>query len=177
MYTVKQTHNDYNYRNLPQNKILRRDYVVDFLTYKSEGKKIVFVDETNFNLWCSRRRGRSLKWKRVVDKSTARKGSNIHVVVCISEDGLAYSEKRFGSFMSDRCSEFIRRMLWHIGQTAPLDNVVLVCDNDSCHTNIEEVFKEDEFLVANLLRLGPYSPMLNPIENCFSAFKSMVKQF
>ncbi|KAK1945605.1 hypothetical protein P3T76_002653 [Phytophthora citrophthora] len=174
---MKQTHRDNNYRNLPRNKTLRHDYVVDLLTYKSEGKKIFYVDETNFNLWCSRRCGRSLKGKRAVDKNTASKGSNIHVIACVSEDGLAYSEKRFGSFTSVKCNEFIYRLLRRISKSIPLDDAVLVCDNAPCHSSVENVFVEDEFQGAKLLRLAPYSPMLNPIENCFSSFKSMVKRF
>ncbi|KAE8882933.1 hypothetical protein PF005_g25479 [Phytophthora fragariae] len=177
MYTIKQTHRDNNYHNLPKNKVLRRDYVIQLLAYKAEGKKIFYVDETNSNLWCSRRRGRSLKGKRAVDKNTASKGSNIHVIACISEDGLEYSEKRFGSFTSEKCNEFMRRLLAHIATSTSLDNVVIVVDNAPCHTDVEDVFDEAEFAEAKLLRLGPYSPMFNPIENCFSAFKSMVKRF
>ncbi|KUF91423.1 hypothetical protein AM588_10003104 [Phytophthora nicotianae] len=176
MYTMKQTHRDNNYRNLPHNKQLRQDYVIKLLSYKSQGKKIFYVDETNFNLWCSRRRGRSLKGKRAVDRNTASKGSNIHVIACISDDGIAYVEKRFGSFTADRCNDFIRRLLTHVEQSTPLEDVVLVADNAPCHARIEAVFK-DRFSSATLLRLGPYSPMLNPIENCFSVFKSMVKRF
>ncbi|GMF51851.1 unnamed protein product [Phytophthora fragariaefolia] len=177
MYTMKQNHRDNNYRNLERNKLLRRDYVVNLLTYKAVGKTIFYVDETNFNLWCSCRRGRSLKGKRAVDKNTASKGSNIHVIGCIIENGLAYSEKRFGSFTSEKCNEFMRRLLRHISLTTPLDNVVSVADNAPCHANVEDVFEEEAFSDAKLLRLGPYSPMLNPIENCFSTFKSMVKRF
>ncbi|EEY58781.1 uncharacterized protein PITG_22279 [Phytophthora infestans T30-4] len=132
MYTVMQTHRDNNYRNLEENKILRRDYVVELIAQKAAGKKIFYVDETKFNLWCARRR------------------SYIH---------------------------YIRRLLNHIGASTPLENVVLVCDNAPCHANIEDVFKDTTFSAATLLRLGPYSPMLNPIENCFSAFKAMVKRF
>ncbi|KAI9982272.1 hypothetical protein PInf_008179 [Phytophthora infestans] len=40
MYTVKQTHRDNNYRNLEENKILRRDYVVELIAQKAAGKKI-----------------------------------------------------------------------------------------------------------------------------------------
>ncbi|OWZ12694.1 hypothetical protein PHMEG_00014101 [Phytophthora megakarya] len=177
MYTMKQTNRDNNYRNLPEDKILRRDYIVDLLAFKSEGKKIYYVDETNFNLWYSRRCGRSLKGKRAVDKNTASKGSNIHAFACIYEDGLAYSEKRFGSFNSEKCNELIRRLLMHIKRATPLGNMVLVADNAPCHSSIEEVFEEDAFADAEFLRLGPYSPMLNPIENWFSTFKSMVKRF
>jgi len=37
------------------------------------------------------------------------------------------------------------------------------------------VFQEDEFSTATLLRLSPYSPMFNPIENLWSQIKSRVK--
>ncbi|KAG3111740.1 hypothetical protein PI124_g10592 [Phytophthora idaei] len=177
MDTIKKTHCDSNYRNLPENKILRRDYIVDLLAYKSEGKKTFYVDETNFDLWYSRSRDRSLKGKRAVDKNTASKGSNIHVIACISEEGLAYSEKRFGSFTSENCNELFRRLLTHIARTTRHDNVVLVADNAPCHANIEDVFEEEPFADAKFLRLGPYCPMLNPIENCFSSFKAMAKRF
>ncbi|RAW22590.1 hypothetical protein PC110_g20972 [Phytophthora cactorum] len=124
MYTIKKTHCDSNYRNLPENRILCRDFIVDLLAYKSEGKQIFYVDETNFDLWCSRSRDRSLKGKRAVDKNTASKGSNIHVIACISEKGLAYSERNFGSFTSENCNKFFRRLLTHIARTTRHDNVV-----------------------------------------------------
>ncbi|KAG6603058.1 Replication protein A 70 kDa DNA-binding subunit [Phytophthora cinnamomi] len=84
---------------------------------------------------------------------------------------------RFGSFISDKCNEFMRRLLRHISLTTPLNDVVIVAENAPCHANVEDVFKEDAFSEAKLLRLGPYSPMLNPIENCFSTFKAMVKRY
>ncbi|KAG6946641.1 hypothetical protein JG688_00015939, partial [Phytophthora aleatoria] len=53
-------------------------------------------------------------------------------------------------------------------------NIVVVLDNAPCHASAEAVFAEPEFQDATLQRLRPYSPMLNPIENVFSAFKSKV---
>lgn len=58
-----------------------------------------------------------------------------------------------------------------------LVDVVLVLDNAPCHSRIEEILIEDQYRAASILRLGPYSPMLNPIEIVFSAFKSRVKAF
>ena len=52
----------------------------------------------------------------------------------------------------------------------------MVVDNVPCHSNIEEVFSEEEFLGCEVLRLGPYSPMFNPIEQVWSLIKSYVKQ-
>ncbi|KAG6961419.1 hypothetical protein JG687_00007706, partial [Phytophthora cactorum] len=54
---------------------------------------------------------------------------------------------------------------------------VVVLDNSPCHARTEAVFAEPEFQDATLLRLGPYLPMINPIENVFSAFKSKVKDY
>ena len=54
--------------------------------------------------------------------------------------------------------------------------VVFVVDNAPCHSNIEEVFSEEEFLGWEVLRLGPYSPMFYPIEQVWSLSKAYVKQ-
>ncbi|KAG3126378.1 hypothetical protein C6341_g25390 [Phytophthora cactorum] len=77
MYTIKKTHCDSNYRNLPENRILCRDFIVDLLAYKSEG--------------------------------------------------LAYSERNFGSFTSENCNKFFRRLLTHIARTTRHDNVIASC--------------------------------------------------
>jgi transposase len=58
-----------------------------------------------------------------------------------------------------------------------LDNVVVVLDNAPCHNRAEEVFEEDEFAGVECLRLGPYSSMLNGIENAFSVYKAAVKRY
>lgn len=76
-----------------------------------------------------------------------------------------------------RVKDFLRRLLRHLAATEDLANVVIVLDNAPCHSKIEKVLEEDEFSGAYILRLGPYSPMLNPIENVFSSFKAAVKKF
>ena len=52
----------------------------------------------------------------------------------------------------------------------------MVVDNAPCHSNIEEAFSEEEFLGCEFLRLGPFSPMFNPIEQVWSLIKANVKQ-
>ena len=53
---------------------------------------------------------------------------------------------------------------------------MLVIDNAPCHRRTEDVFRDPEFSECHLLRLGPYSPMLNPIENVWSKIKSIAKK-
>ena len=53
--------------------------------------------------------------------------------------------------------------------------VVIVIDNAPCHLRIEEILNEEEFKRNKILRLAPYSPMLNPIEQVWSVVKANVK--
>ncbi|KAJ8523710.1 hypothetical protein ON010_g17408 [Phytophthora cinnamomi] len=52
--------------------------------------------------------------------------------------------------------------------------VVIVQDNAPAHRQTEE--RVTEYPDMELLRLGPYSPMCNPIEGCFSVLKSRIKR-
>ena len=55
------------------------------------------------------------------------------------------------------------------------DPVVLVIYNATIHSRLEEIVQEPEFMGNHILRLGPCSPMLNPMESVWSAFKAEVK--
>ena len=55
-----------------------------------------------------------------------------------------------------------------------VNQVVLVCDNAPCHSKVQEL--EVDFPGLTVRRLGPYSPMLNPIENVWSKMKSHIKR-
>jgi len=52
----------------------------------------------------------------------------------------------------------------------------MITDNAPCHSCIEENFQENEFDIHRLLRLGPYSPILNVIEYTWSKLKAGVKK-
>ncbi|KAG9412184.1 hypothetical protein AC1031_015119 [Aphanomyces cochlioides] len=56
-----------------------------------------------------------------------------------------------------------------------LGDILVIADNAPCHSRLSNVFLEDEFQEASLLKLSPYSPMMNPIENLWSSTKSHVK--
>ncbi|KAE9134134.1 hypothetical protein PF010_g2567 [Phytophthora fragariae] len=158
--------------NTVQNKIKRKDFLVRLQQLQAAGISIVYMDETNFNLWSSRTRGRSIRGRRAVKKVLAGGGQNLQVIACIGKGGVVHYEMKLGSNKYQHSNEFIRNTLLKF---ADVSNVVVVLDNAPCHARAELVFQEPEFAAATLLRLGPYSPMLNLIENVFSAFKSAVK--
>ena len=77
--------------------------------------------------------------------------------------GLVYHEIQRGSFRKESTQSWMRECL-RAAKRQYGGPVVMVVDNAPCHSNIEEVFSEEEFLGCEVLRLGPYSPMFNPIE-------------
>ncbi|KAG3114664.1 hypothetical protein PI125_g6212 [Phytophthora idaei] len=91
-FTVKKLHRDVVNRNNPINKQKRSDYVIKFYAALANNKRVFYLDETNFNLWCSRGRGWSARGRRAVQNGVASKGKNIHVIAVISSTGLAYQE-------------------------------------------------------------------------------------
>nr|CCA27428.1 conserved hypothetical protein [Albugo laibachii Nc14] len=156
-FTHKKTHRDKDYRNSILNKEKRRQYVVEL--YRQIGM------------------GKSKSEERAVENNTTGKGKNIHVIACVSERGLEYHESRFVSFKAVDCNAFIERLLHHIAQSDDINEIVLVVDSAQCHYSVENIMRDDDFDAATILKLGPYSPMLNPIENVFSTYKSAVKCF
>lgn len=103
------------------------------------------------------------------------KGPNIHVIGAISTDGVESMKVRRGSYRADTANDYIRELVQLMQERGyDLTNIVLVCDNAPCHSRLEVAV--EEFPGLQLLRLGPYSPMLNPIENVWSKLKAVVKR-
>ena len=135
------------------------------------GKKIIWIDETNFNLFCSRQFGRASRGSRARIPVASSKGRNVHLIGAISIDGvLKYTIKR-GSFTADLCRTWMEELIESL-PTAMGEGYVVVCDNAPCHSRLESVFTNS---TVQLLRLGPYSPALNPIEHIWSTIKQIVK--
>lgn len=131
---------------------------------------MVWIDETNFNLFCRRNKG----WSAVIVRPNS-KGPNVHLIGAMSSSGMEHFQIRRGSYRWDTANEFIRELIQALSNWGlPLHNIVLVCDNAPCHARIET--EVANYRGVTLLRLGPYSPMLNPIENILSKIKASVKR-
>ena len=66
------------------------------------------MDETNFNLYISRRQGRSKKGTRCTNIAAGTRGKNVHVIGCIGNLGLIYSQFRRGPYKIPEANEFVR---------------------------------------------------------------------
>lgn len=174
-YSLKNVRHEPERANCAENKEKRKEFVEKLLEYQSQNKPILFMDETNFNIHISRAQGRSTKGTRCTTVAAGSKGANVHVIGCISTSGFIHYEVRRGSFKKDNAKAWmktcLRQSLIKLGVP-----IVMVIDNAPCHSKIEEILQLDEFKENKILRLAPYSPMFNPIENIWSVVKSHVKR-
>lgn len=82
-------------------------------------------------------------------------------------------ERRRGSFTAATANAWVQTILTRWEETGnQLEDMVIVPDNAPCHKSLETVIDATQ---ATLLRLAPYSPMLNPVEIIWSKVKAFVK--
>lgn len=171
--TFKQVHYEPVTMNSIANKARRAEYVRTLNELVQQGKQIVWLDETNFNLFCRRKRGRAKAGIRAVQKLPASKGPNVHLICAISAAGLLAVERRRGSFTNELANAWVETLMQRWQDTGNrLEDLVIVIDNAPCHSRVEAVLDRTP---ATLLRLAPYSPMLNPVETIWSKVKAYVK--
>ena len=173
-YSVKKVLPQPSAMNSAENKEKRSNYVGSVMESIGHGKRIVYIDETNCNLFLRCSFGRSKKGVRCTVSLPTSKGQNVHVIAGIYQTGLVYWERRRGSFRKDDCCEWLRKLLRELEE--PIQDVVVACDNAPVHVSLQDVMEEEEFEGAQLLRLAPYSAPLNPIEECWSVMKSEIKK-
>jgi len=174
MYTIKKFHHRPVVMNSNHNKELRRNYLISLNEHIQGGKDVIWIDETNFNLFCRRLRGWSRKGTRAVQDRPSARGPNLHVIGAISCEGIVRISKHRGAFKAETCNAWIADLLvtWR-NRGKDIRNLVIVCDNAPCHSRIATSLNNTG---AQLLRLGPYSPPLNPIETVWSSLKSGVRR-
>ncbi|MES9973606.1 MAG: transposase [Candidatus Thiodiazotropha sp.] len=136
------------------------------------GKTIVWIDETNFNLFCTRQYGRSVKGSPVRVAASNCRGKNLHIIGAINAGGLVKYTLKRGSFTAELCRLWMKDLLDELALSTN-DSFVIVCDNAPCHSRLESLFTDNRF---QLVRLGPYSPSLNPIEIVWSVLKGEIRR-
>lgn len=128
----------------------------------------VYIDETGFNLYTQRTYGRAAIGERVNRIVGSQRGRNITFLVAITVDvGVLHYEVFERGVTKADVEMFVTTL------STILDNerAVIIMDNAPCHRDIQP--PSPRHLIHFL---PPYSPFLNPIENCFSVLKSHAKQ-
>jgi len=158
--------------NSPENKARRVQYVQTLMEHRHQRRNIVYIDETNFNLFIKRKFGRSKIGSRCAIVEPNNRGKNLHCIGAIYSEGLIDFRTRRGSLKKQDFIQYLEN-LHDICRERELLPVTFVIDNAPAHQQCEQNFQRDDCII---LRLAPYSFLINPIKKVWSAFKSEVKR-
>lgn len=178
LYSTKNVEVIAEARNSAENKAKRRDFAEWFLNVSHED--FVFIDESGFDLWQSRTRGRAkvgCPAKRVVD---SQKTPHVTLILAVApHHGIVHSKVLRGGAHKNHIIEFVTESI-RLAETAGLINPWIILDNAPCHAGIDqtldEVSRANPLPAYRLRRLTPYSCELNPIESMFNVVKASAKQ-
>ncbi|KAL1420560.1 hypothetical protein MTO96_004514 [Rhipicephalus appendiculatus] len=160
-------------RNRSDVKRKRKDYAQ---WLQSDGPRVcrLYIDETNYNIWCSRKFGRSKRGVPAIQTTTATKGANINIIACMSANGVVHwriVERVHWSVFND----FLADVSALVESEEPETEAVFIFDNAPAHSRADQANLSSS--KHSIKRLPPYSPFFNPIEEVFAKFKGIVKEY
>ena len=139
------------------------------------GRTFIFINETNFNLYCKRKQGRSKIATRASIVLPWSIAANLHCIRAMSSTKLVLFTRRRGDFKRQDCLQLFRELANECVSQA-IENPTFINDNAPAnapaHSLLEEI--EEEFPNVKILRLAPSLYLMNPIELVWSAFKTHV---
>ncbi len=134
-----------------------------------DSSKLVFIDESASNLAMTRRYSRAPRGERAVAPRPVHP-ENITMVGALRTTGMGAMMTLPGAMNGPVFLAWIREVL--VPTIRPGE--VVVMDNLSVH-KVDGVADTIEAAGASLLYLPPYSPELNPIEECWSKMKTLLR--
>jgi len=175
-YTLKCIRKVPEKRLATSNVELRKIYGDEFLIIEENFSttKIIFIDETGFNVSMRVTKGRSLVGTTPIVMVPNLRSKNISVCCAMSRNEMLFSKVSHKSYNALKFEEFITS-LCDILSMKNLDKCIFIMDNVAFHkcSSIRNVI-ENMGHVVNYL--PPYSPSLNPIEKAFQKWKNYVKR-
>ena len=143
-----------------------------WLASRFDARRLVFVDESGFNVSMTRLRARAPKEKRAYGKVPRNRGKNTTLIAAITLEG-AMGTSMIVDGATD--SEAFEAYVEHFLAPTLRSGQVVVLDGLGAHRT-EKVRELVEERGADLVFLPSYSPDLNPIEVAFSKIKALVRK-
>jgi len=144
----------------------RKSYALLLRTMPTD--KLLFLDETGFNLHTSRNYGYSPINVPCNAYVPANRGKNVSFLSIINKHRILHTKSIIGSFNGDSFLMYLKECMDKGFLTT---DKYIIMDNCRIHktTNVTNFFETNNL---NAIYLPPYSPQLNPIEEIFSLIKS-----
>jgi transposase len=150
----------------------RKEYVTNISAYIREGYMEIYIDECSFNLSMRKTYGWGKKNKDM-KFPTLTKSENVTLLAAVCKWGLLAFCLFVGSVKGNDLAFFLGHLVQILENKKYFEKYVLIFDNAPIHYGGD--FKNGLFAHINILRLAPYSPFLNPIEEVFALWKKNVK--
>ena len=129
LMTLKKLHPISETMNSTENKQKRIAFVLTLRQFQSEYRAIVWIDESNFNLFCCLARA----------VMTSSKGKNLRMICVLCSQGIMKFTTKRGSYNSMSCKNWVHELICSL-RDREIENPVTVCDNASCHSGLEQIF-------------------------------------
>jgi transposase len=174
-FTLKRTTRFLERRNDENTVEIRYNYALQFLSFseRKSNECFYFLDEVGFNCSMRASRGRALKGQRAVRVVQNLRTRNISLCCTMNKNGTFYYEKQSFPFNRESFLLYMERVMDKLHEKGE-KRVVFVMDNVPFH-KVTEITNIVEKRGYEILYLPPYSPFLNPIENMFSQWKTLVR--
>jgi transposase len=132
--------------------------------------RVKFIDESGLNIAMTRLYGRAPRGERVLGSVPQNYGQNVTILGALSCTGLEAVMTVEGATDADVFRAYVRQVLCPTLRTGD----IVIADNLSAHkaAGVQEAMAAKG---ARLLYLPPYSPDLNPIEQCWSKLKTFLR--
>jgi transposase len=134
-------------------------------------KDLIFLDESGVNLALVRLFARSRQGQRAYGERPNKRGQNVSIIGAMSLKGVIAQSSLMGGTDAVTFEAFVSQKLvpklWR--------GACVIMDNCSIHKG-EQIRSLIEGVGAKLIYLPTYSPEFNPIENCWSKLKSILRQ-
>jgi transposase len=131
---------------------------------------LVFIDETGVNLAMTRRYARAEGQERACGCAPKKPGENVSVIGSIRLDGSITAMNLPGALDGEAFHVYAEKILCPTLRSGD----IVVMDNLRVHQN-KRVRDLIEACGAEIWYLPPYSPKYNPIEECWSKVKSILR--
>lgn len=154
---------------------LRQKFMEEMTIYSPE--MLVFVDETGTDKRsCLRKYGYAMKGRPAISEKLLVRGKRFSAISSMSMSGILDLAITTQSVDGEAFISFVERNL--LPHLLPFNGVneksVVILDNASIH-HVPEIESLIEETGAIAIYLPPYSPDLNPIEECFSKIKNILR--
>lgn len=162
--------------NSPDKILLRKEYSLWFNNcFKNDFSRVVFIDESSFNLHLKRTQARSKSGTRAIVKVPTVRGRSVSLLASMTINGMGHCKTIANSTVNATIfSEYIMEVCTYLKDELLMQNACLILDNARIHKrdDMQNVTSQFNF---EFQFLSPYSYMLNPIENAFSKIKNGVR--